>query len=262
MTPEVQRLSGLSENGFGSLGSCLVEGDPRSEQRARQIKHRAVAISTVLEGLALLALVLFPLLSNGERISLQNMTPIPPYAPIGNHKPSTTPPRQGPHTPPICHFCEPPNISPTVPAHNPTTSTERDDSPGDPIPGLRSTPGVTGGGVPPAETHPKAPDIEKPPVKTDRRSVSELQQMAQLTTRVEPRYPPLAIEIHREGRVELHAIISTTGTIKSLEVISGDPLFIQSALAAVHEWRYRPTILNGQSIEVDTRITVIYTLNQ
>jgi outer membrane biosynthesis protein TonB len=61
--------------------------------------------------------------------------------------------------------------------------------------------------------------------------------------------------------VELHAIISTKGTIESLEVISGDPLFIQSALAAVREWRYHPTILNHQPIEVDTRITVIYTLS-
>jgi protein TonB len=46
-----------------------------------------------------------------------------------------------------------------------------------------------------------------------------------------------------------------------LEVISGDPIFIQSALSAVREWRYRPTILNGRPVEVDTRITVIYTLS-
>jgi protein TonB len=85
--------------------------------------------------------------------------------------------------------------------------------------------------------------------------------MAQLITRVDPIYPRLAVGIRREGRVELHAVISTNGTIESLEVISGDPLFIQSALSAVRQWRYRPTILNGRPIEVDTHITVIYTLN-
>ena len=85
--------------------------------------------------------------------------------------------------------------------------------------------------------------------------------MAQLIRRVEPIYPALAKQIQHEGRVELRAIISTAGTIESLEVLSGDPLFIQSALAAVREWRYRPTILNGRPIEVDTHITVIYTLN-
>jgi len=260
MTLEVQRVSGLSENGFGSLGSCLVEADPQSEKRARRIKQRAIAISIVLQSLALVALVLFPLLSKGERISLQNMTPIPPYAPIGDHKPSTTPPRREVHTPPLCHFCQPPNISPIVVTRDPTTSAEHEDSPGDPIPGLLPTPGVNGG-VHPTETHPMAPIDEKTTVKAERRSVSELQQMAQLITRVEPRYPPLAIQIHREGRVELHALISPTGTIESLEVISGDPFFIQSALAAVREWRYRPTILNGRPIEVDTHITVIYTLS-
>ena len=95
----------------------------------------------------------------------------------------------------------------------------------------------------------------------ERRTMSEMQQMAQLIHRVEPIYPPLARQIQHEGRVELHAFISSEGRIESLEVISGDPLFIQSALAAVREWRYRPTILNGRPIEVDTRITVIYTLS-
>jgi protein TonB len=259
MTFEVQRVSQVSDDAFGSLSNCLVEGDPQCERRARRIKQRAVAISIVLQSLALVALVLFPLLSKGERISLIYATPIPPYAPIGNHHRTVSNPGQ--HTPAPCHFCQPTNIPPIVVTQDQTTSAERDDSLGDPITGLLSTPGVTGGGVHPPETHPIAPDNEKPLVKTERRKVSEMQQMAQLITRVEPRYPPLAIQIHREGRVELHAIISITGTIESLEVISGDPFFIQSALAAVREWRYRPTILNGRPIEVDTRITVIYTLN-
>jgi protein TonB len=82
-----------------------------------------------------------------------------------------------------------------------------------------------------------------------------------LIRRVEPLYPQLAVQLRREGRVELHAVISTDGSIQSLEVISGDPLLIRSALAAVREWRYRPTILNGQPVEVDTHITVIYTLS-
>jgi len=260
MTLEVQRVTRVSEDAFGSLSSCLVEGDPQSEKRARRIKQRAVAISILLQSIALVALVLFPLLSKGERISLKIATPIPPYAPIGDRRPSTTPPRDGMHAPPACRFCVPHNIPPTIVTHDQTSTAEHEDSLGDPIPGLSSRPG-TPGGYTPASPHPgPRPPVEPPPIVV-RRSVSELQQMAQLITRVEPRYPPLAIQIHHEGRVELHAIISTTGTIESLEVISGDPLFIQSALAAVREWRYHPTILNHQPIEVDTRITVIYTLS-
>ncbi len=110
-------------------------------------------------------------------------------------------------------------------------------------------------------SRPVAPPEEKTSVFKERRSISEPAQMAQLIRRVEPIYPALAKQIQHEGRVELRAIISTAGTIESLEVLSGDPLFIQSALAAVREWRYRPTILNGRPIEVDTHITVIYTLS-
>ncbi len=82
-----------------------------------------------------------------------------------------------------------------------------------------------------------------------------------LVHRVEPVYPAIPLQLHHEGRVELHAIIATDGTIQMLQAVSGDPLFYASALAAVHEWRYRPTILDGQAVEIDTYITVIYSLN-
>jgi len=82
-----------------------------------------------------------------------------------------------------------------------------------------------------------------------------------LIHRVEPVYPTLAKQTRRAGRVELRAIIATDGTIQSLQVVSGDPLFYQSALEAVREWRYRPTVLNGEAVEIDTFITVIYNID-
>jgi protein TonB len=257
MTLEVHRVFRVPNDAFGSLSSCLVEGDPQSEKRARRIKQRAVAISIVLQSLALVVLVLFPLLSKGERISLKNATPIPPYARIGNRQVESHP---RPRTSVPCHFCTGPSVPTTISMRDPNLPTETSGSEGDPIPGLPQTPGIENGYTPP-NARPVAPPEEKTHVFNERRKVSEMQQMAQLITRVEPRYPPFAIQIRREGRVELHAIISTAGTIESLEAISGDPLFIQSALSAVREWRYRPTILNGRPIEVDTRITVIYTLS-
>jgi protein TonB len=84
---------------------------------------------------------------------------------------------------------------------------------------------------------------------------------ALLSHRVEPLYPALARQIRKSGTVELHAVIGMDGTIQSLEVVSGDPVFVQSALDAVKQWRYTPTKLNGHAVEVDTFITVIYTLN-
>jgi len=83
-----------------------------------------------------------------------------------------------------------------------------------------------------------------------------------LTHRVEPIYPTLPKQLGRSGRVELRAIIATDGAIQSLQVVGGDPLFYQSAMDAVRQWRYTPTVLNGQTVEVDTYITVIYNLTR
>jgi protein TonB len=60
----------------------------------------------------------------------------------------------------------------------------------------------------------------------------------------------------------LRAVIATDGTIQSLQVVGGDPLFYQSAMDAVRQWRYRPTVLNGEPVEIDTFISVIYNVNR
>jgi protein TonB len=83
---------------------------------------------------------------------------------------------------------------------------------------------------------------------------------ASLINRVQPVYPPLARQTRVSGTVRLHAIISKEGSVQQLEVLSGHPLLVQSALDAVRQWRYRPTLLNGEPVEVDTTIDVIFSL--
>jgi protein TonB len=90
--------------------------------------------------------------------------------------------------------------------------------------------------------------------------ISEGVLQARLLSRVEPPYPTLAKLTKTEGTVRLHAIISRDGRITSLDVISGPPLLVQAALDAVRQWRYRPTLLNGEPVEVETSITVIFRL--
>lgn len=77
-----------------------------------------------------------------------------------------------------------------------------------------------------------------------------------------PVYPPEAKQAHIQGVVRLHAIIAKDGTVENLSVISGDPLLAASALEAVDRWVYRPTLLNGEPVEVETEIDVNYTLAQ
>ena len=91
---------------------------------------------------------------------------------------------------------------------------------------------------------------------------SEGVQSALLTNRIIPVYPPWAIQTRTQGEVKLHAIIATDGTIKSLEVESGNPLLIEAARGAVQQWRYKPAVLNGQPVEVDTFITVIFRMDR
>jgi protein TonB len=92
--------------------------------------------------------------------------------------------------------------------------------------------------------------------------VSQPVQEALLVNRVEPRYPPLAVQMRLEGKVELRAIIGRDGSIHSLEVLSGHPLFLEETKRAIVQWRYQPTLLNGEPVEVETRITVVFTLQR
>jgi TonB family protein len=78
--------------------------------------------------------------------------------------------------------------------------------------------------------------------------------------KVQPEYPDEARKKRVSGTVRLHAIIGTDGTISSLDVVSGDSLLVQAALDAVRQWRYRPTTLNGEAVEVDTVIDIIFSL--
>jgi periplasmic protein TonB len=239
------------------LGICLVEGDSVQEARGRRNKRRALLVSIVLQILFVIALVLFPLFSNGENIANRAvLVPAVPFSPGRSHARQTAP--QTPRHPEVCRFCAPRSISPTITTHDPGHSSDPGAPDGPEIPGVPGGPEIPG--LPSTDaSHQPPPPVAHP--HPERRHLSEPVQAAMLIRRVQPVYPPLAMQIRREGRVELHAIIATDGTIQSLEVVNADPLFIQSALAAVREWRYRPTILDGQPVEVDTQITVIYTLS-
>lgn len=81
-------------------------------------------------------------------------------------------------------------------------------------------------------------------------------QPAQLISRKEPDYPLLARQMGAKGTVELIATIGTDGAVKSVKVIKGHPLLVNAAKEAVMQWRYRPTLLNGQPVTNDTRITL------
>jgi protein TonB len=82
-----------------------------------------------------------------------------------------------------------------------------------------------------------------------------------LIYRVQPQYPPLARQARVQGIVVLRAMISREGKIEHLQVVSGPPMLVQSAMDAVLQWRYRPYYLNNEPVEVETQVTVNFTLS-
>jgi len=78
--------------------------------------------------------------------------------------------------------------------------------------------------------------------------------------RVQPAYPQLARQARIQGSVQLRAVISKAGTIVNLSVLSGHAMLVTAAVEAVKQWRYRPYLLNGEPIEVETEITVNFVL--
>jgi protein TonB len=75
-----------------------------------------------------------------------------------------------------------------------------------------------------------------------------------------PQYPAIAKAARIQGTVVLQATISKGGTIENLHVLSGPPMLQQAAMEAVKTWRYRPYLLNGEPVEVETQVNVIFTL--
>jgi protein TonB len=87
-------------------------------------------------------------------------------------------------------------------------------------------------------------------------------QGAMILKKIAPVYPQLAKSARVSGVVHLSAVIAKDGTIQELKVINGPALLITAAVDAVKQWVYRPTMLNGEAVQVETTIDVNFTLNQ
>ena len=99
-------------------------------------------------------------------------------------------------------------------------------------------------------------ELPKPAPGTVR--ISQGVSQGLLLKKVHPVYPPIAKQLGREGAVQLLATIDKYGEIKKVQVLSGDSLLTKAAIDAVKEWAYRPYLLNGQPVEIETQITIVF----
>lgn len=118
--------------------------------------------------------------------------------------------------------------------------------------------GVLGGIISSSSSHSVGP----PPVAAapKRLRISQGVSVGQLIARVQPEYPTIAKAARIQGTVVLNAWITKEGTIERLTVVSGHPMLVKAALDAVQQWRYRPFTLNGEPIQVETAVTVTFSM--
>jgi protein TonB len=251
---------------LGPLGHCLVE-EEGAALRSTQRRRVSLLISVILQAAVLGALLLIPLLVNGERIQATMLAPGLP--PCGRDV-TTEPVRQQSNTGGRRHpgpdrdrirFTEPTEIPKGIPQLN--------DEEGRGVPDIgRVGPGNRDGanifGSLPSDGRPYVPPPPPDPAPSSKGKikVSEGVQAARLIHRVMPVYPYIAKHAGVQGEVKLRAVIGRDGKVSEVVLLSGPPLLERAAREAVQQWRYQPTLLNGQPVEVETQITVVFILNR
>ena len=225
-------------------------------------KSWALAVSAAVQAACLLVLILIPLIYTQalpKAILKTVLVSIPGFAPLPATPP--VPARPGPRSFRLLHH----NVL-TAPTRIPTHAQVFEEAPLPPEAPLVEGPMSTGPGVDllnmapvPAERVNRQGAVASAPQRVPVMSTIEA---AKLISRVQPIYPSLAIQARIQGNVLLHAIISKEGGVSELQVLSGHPLLVNAALEAVRQWRYSPTLLSGQPVEVETTITVTFVLGQ
>lgn len=232
--------------------SLLESGSARPKGRAW-----AATLSVTIQSLLLATLVALPLF-RPDALPVQLRSVIAPIA-YGSPEPLPATPEAG--TQPSAHRSpmEEPRFIPSDPPSGNSRRPPAEATPapcfGPCLPAGRGSPTGTVGSIPIltgfATVNPSAPAA---PVK---RSQMEL---GALVSQVQPVYPIIPQRIRLETTVVLRALIGRDGRVTSVQVLSGHALFHESAKTAVAQWRYRPYILNGQAVAVETQVTVNYRL--
>lgn len=224
-------------------------------------KRWAVAISATLQSACLLILLIVPLIyTEALPGTIFKTTWVGPPETAPRTAAQAPLPKAEVRSPRLLNhgiLIEPPRIPPRV-----DVSEEGPLSPESPLAeGLLSA----GSGMDLLNAMPNSAEIVKRPVVMSvpqRVPVTSTIEAAKLISRVQPVYPVIAIQARTQGNVVLHAIIGRDGQVSELQVLSGHPLLVNAALDAVRQWRYSPTLLNGQAVEVETTITVSFVLGQ
>jgi len=235
-------------------------------------KRATLPVAYIFEAIIIGVLVLVPLIYTEALPKAQLMTFLaaPPPPPPPPPPPAAAPPPRVIHRVSVEDVMRAPTVIPKTIAR---IKDEPEPAPNAAVGVVGGVPGgvpggtfggVLGGvigGVLSAAAPPPPPPPPKPKAVTRIRVGGQVES-ARLIFQPKPEYPPLAKMARIQGVVRLDAIISKDGTIQDLKAISGHPLLLKSAMEAVQRWRYQPTLLNGEAVEVATEIDVNFTLSE
>ena len=243
----------------GMFADSLLDTSWAHRSRRSLTTLTSFGLQSVVVGL----LLLIPILTT---VALPPTRSVSTPISLGRHDPGpATPMRGNPHTAmpivPVTRQLMMPSSMPNKIAQG------IDSAPSDPIGSGNGPIGSIGTGVGdpnglPFSLGPTQPVMPVAPTPTPTVHQFRTSTMLQgsLIHRVEPIYPPLARTAHIQGPVLLAAVIGKDGSMTELRAISGPPMLVRAAIDAVSQWRYKPYILNGEAIEVDTQITVNFVL--
>jgi periplasmic protein TonB len=219
--------------------------------------------AVIICALVVVPLVFFNVLQAHELLTFLIEPPQPPPAP-----PAPTPPvaaAAARHGGVIVEYGAPPKEIPTgIPPADDTDPIVFDATrallqiPG--VEGSGQTGGIGKGIIGLTNEPPKLEAPEKPKPRQPIR-VASLEQ-SKLVYKVNPVYPPLAARAHVQGNVILEAVVDEEGNVSTLKVLGGHPLLVDAALQAVRQWKYSPTVLNGEPVPIIATVTVVFRLTQ
>jgi periplasmic protein TonB len=262
LPPEEEKRSSASSSLQGVEAGDIFRESLIASGKSRRRNPWATVGGLALQLVLLLAVVVIPLFHTDPLPKRETLTMLylqPPSAAGSNATKLQAPKLASTYTPTSTGI--------TAPVHKMQEA---------PPPPVATTGGVTGGvpggmvgGVPGGafsemlNNAPSVPVLAKSPVQTPvkRMRIASRVAEANLIHDVAPQYPPEAGRARIEGTVVLMAVIGTDGSVKDVRVENGLPILAQAAIDAVRQWRYKPYMIDGEPVEVDSRITINFNLS-
>lgn len=245
-----------------------------NSRRSLGARLLALLVSFFFHGLMIAVLIILPLaflnaLPEHDLLTILIAAPVPPPppSPPAPRPPESVPKAARPKTIPTDWDAPPDRLPRGLPAPNEAPPAIAIMSGSEGVgSGLVGPANIAASGIHSGLLDPVAPPVALPPLpaapKKTPVKIGGAVQEAKLIRKVMPEYPQLALKSHVSGEVRLEILVNEEGDVIDVKVIQGNPLLIAEAVRAVWQWKYSPTLLNGEPVIVNSSVTVVFQLKR